>query len=672
MNAVTQTTPPPPPVLKESYEIVDRQAPFEDGFNWKTIAAALFVCLFMMPSSILISWSTGTGLGAASWVTVILFVEISKRALVKLKTQEVLLIYWISSGLVGAGPFGSWIWNQFLIQSPQAASIREWLPAWLAPSPDVFPEVYSGRTFFHAAWLLPLGIMLVTSILGMIHNLSSGYILYRLVNDIEKLPFPMAKVHALGATALAESSQGKETWRWRMFSAGAMAGMLWGAIYIGIPVVGGLFWDPPPMLIQIPFWDFTSTLTELGLCAVPLALSVDFFAFMAGWIIPWENVLGVFIGTLITFIAFPIMYSYGLLPHWENGFGALATGMTNGIDFGISFGIGIALLVAVAGIASTIRHVRRSLREAANSGGTGDSQPAKLPPGRGDISLWLAVAIWVASTLAMMGASWLMLNYSLRPGEVGISMVILFLMGFVYSPLVQYVNARMTGMMGGGSVGLPYLKEATVYLSGARGARVWFAPLMVDSGDAGVETFKQLELTRTKFGSYIKMACCSIVILFIFSFIYCSILWNMGPIPSSAFPYIQRFWPYQAIGQVMWVKTTLPAEPGVESIFSAFLHPQLIVAGVGVGALAMLLLRLLRAPAMLFYGLVFALGSQSFVTAIPMFLGAVLGRYVIRRRVGEEKWSAYAPLIMAGFGAGMGLAGLFAVGFALMWKAASG
>ena len=49
-----------------------------------------------------------------------------------------------------------------------------------------------------------------------------SYALFRLNSDYERLPFPFAPVNAQGATALAETTQGAETWRWRVFSAGAM------------------------------------------------------------------------------------------------------------------------------------------------------------------------------------------------------------------------------------------------------------------------------------------------------------------------------------------------------------------------------------------------------------------------------------------------------------------
>ncbi len=666
-----------------AYEIIDPSAPFESGFSWKTIAAAIFVGLVMLPASMLISMTTGMGVGsAADWMVVILFIEITKRALIRLKTQEVLMIYWIAASLMaaggaGGGPFGGWIWNQYLIQSPQAVGIRQWVPHWAIPNPDQFPDLYTTRTFFHSAWLWPFMVMLVATILGQVHNIASGYIMFRIFNDVEKLPFPMAKINAFGATALAESSAGKETWRWRMFSAGAMAGLIWGVLYIGIPVVGGLFWSPPPMLIKIPFWDFTTTLTNLGICAVPFVIALNVGVFMAGWVLPWRLVQGWMVGCLCLYIAFPILYQQGILVHWESGFGALATGMMNNIDFTISFQIGAGVLVAVVGIVSMLVSWRRQQNErrpaprAEAVGRTGTDRGA-LPKNRGDMPLWFAWLLWAGSTLLMVYFAWWLINRNLVSGEIGVGLFVLIIFGFLFSPLIQYINGRLNAVMGAGEIQLPYMREACIYLSGAKGARVWFAPLPLWLSGGVVSTFKQMELTRTRFTSYYKMVFYSFIIVLIFSGLYWALLWKMGPIPSSVYPFIQRIWPFNAIQQIMWIKTTLPSEAGATSIFSVFLHPNIVIAGFLIGVGVLLLMRVFRIPLLFFYGLIMSLGWMSLFDGLLMFLGGLMGRYLIAPRLGAKKWGAYAPLIMAGFGAGLGLAGLFCVGFSLMWKAATG
>ena len=53
----------------------------------------------------------------------------------------------------------------------------------------------------------------------------------------------------------------------------------------------------------------------------------------------------------------------------------------------------------------------------------------------------------------------------------------------------------------------------------------------------------------------------------------------------------------------------------------------------------------------------------------PQFLGAMLGRYYFRKRFGHVKWRAYAPILMAGYGCGVGLIGMTTVALKLISSA---
>ena len=54
---------------------------FEEGFNWTSLAGAIFIGLFMVPGAIYMGLLAGQGIGpAAQWVTVILFIEVARRA----------------------------------------------------------------------------------------------------------------------------------------------------------------------------------------------------------------------------------------------------------------------------------------------------------------------------------------------------------------------------------------------------------------------------------------------------------------------------------------------------------------------------------------------------------------------------------------------------------------
>jgi hypothetical protein len=51
-------------------------------------------------------------------------------------------------------------------------------------------------------------------------------------------------------------------------------------------------------------------------------------------------------------------------------------------------------------------------------------------------------------------------------------------------------------------------------------------------------------------------------------------------------------------------------------------------------------------------------------------VGALLGRFYFYKRFGA-RWRQYAPVLLAGFSCGMGLTGMFAMGFALILKSLS-
>lgn len=70
------------------------------------------------------------------------------------------------------------------------------------------------RILRQADWIKPIVLLLTVIVMQKINSLSLGYVLFRITNDIEKLPYPLASVQAGGATALAESSGAREGWRW--------------------------------------------------------------------------------------------------------------------------------------------------------------------------------------------------------------------------------------------------------------------------------------------------------------------------------------------------------------------------------------------------------------------------------------------------------------------------
>jgi hypothetical protein len=83
--------------------------------------------------------------------------------------------------------------------------------------------------------MIPILLLIGAQIIQRIDQFGLGYALYRITSDVEKLPFPMAPVGALGTMALAESTEEKQkSWKWRVFSIGGVIGL------VGTHVVGVL------------------------------------------------------------------------------------------------------------------------------------------------------------------------------------------------------------------------------------------------------------------------------------------------------------------------------------------------------------------------------------------------------------------------------------------------
>ena len=333
--------------MEEFRGLMEVPSTFEEGFNWKSLVGAIFIAIMMVPGAIYMSLLAGQGIGpAAQWVTVILFVEVARRAQQQLKRPEIFVLFYMAGAAMGA-PFFGLLWNQFYIhsQAAQATGIAAQLPAWFAPGLD--SSSYAVRSFFHADWLPVIGLIVFTTIFGNLSNMILGYGLFRLTSDIEKLPFPMAPVGAQGIMALAEDTGEKESanressWRWRVFSIGGALGLGYGIIYILLPTVTGALTGTPIQLLAIPFAETTAK-TSMFLPAVASGLCWDIGIVITGMVLPFFAVVGSFVGLLCTMIANPMMYHSGILSSWMPGDDTIATNFHNYLDFYFSFGIGIS------------------------------------------------------------------------------------------------------------------------------------------------------------------------------------------------------------------------------------------------------------------------------------------------------------------------------------------
>ncbi len=639
-----------------------QQIVYENGFTWKVFIGALFVGAIMLPGAIYLGLVAGQSLGgAAQWVTIVLFSEVARRSFLPLKRQEIYCLYYMAGALaatgfgqlpgISGGPFGQFIALQYLINSPAMAPVAPHLPGWIAPHRG--SAAYIHRTFIDSAWLIPICILLFNQIFDRMKWMGLGYMLFRVTSDVERLPFPLAPVAASGATALAEAATKEESWRWRVFSIGSIIGLVFGFFYLAIPIFTGIALSTPLTLLPIPFIDLTPS-TEHILPTSLIGYNPDLGAVLVGFVLPYQIVLGSFISSIVCQAINPILYYHGFFPDFIKGSPAIQAQISLSMDFWLSFGVGTQLAVAAIGLVavgkallfggSRMKTVKRA-------------SLASLNKQRGDFPWWAAIGVWLVAT-----TGYIILNHHFLVPLFPLPIIIFY--GLVWTPLNSYISARMMGLTGS-PVTFPYLNQAVVLSSHYHRPDIWFAPLPLNDYGPQAQKFREIELTGTKFSSIVKLEIFMLPVILAASFIYWGFLWHTTDIPSSQFPYAQKFWPINAVQTAMFSQINAVGHGPSSWVMRAIKRP-VIGVGFGVGIALYCIIALFKAP-LLFYGVVGGIGQFPHFT-IPTFVGALLGRFYFAKRFGFERWNLYAPVLLAGFACGTGLIGMAAIAIALISK----
>ena len=648
--------------LREFRELMAPPDHWDDGFGLKAMIGGLFVGLIMTPASMYMSLVIGPNdMGpAAQWVTIILFIEVARRSFTVLSRPEIFVLYYMAgASLVSSSGL---LWNQFPINSDamRKFNIATAIPSWVAPQS---PDVLAARSFFHPAWVAPIGLMVLGQFLGRIDNFGLGYVMYRLTSDVEKLPFPMAPVAAQGITALADASGGRETWRWRVFSFGAMLGMAFAVVYVALPAVSSAVIGEAISIFPLPWKDLTSN-TETFLPAVPMILSFNLGLLISGMVLPYGAMIGSFVGLIVCIVANPLLYKFGVLRNWAPGIGAPTTIMSNTVDFYFSFGLGLTAAIAVIGIIQVVHGMRRSREE----GGVDWKALFRPPPGRGDFSIWLALAVYVFTMGATILIAYVLLNNAHKAGlgsPITKTLLGVFVFyGFIYTPIISYVGARMEGIVGM-TVQIPFVKEATFILTGYQGAAIWFAPFPVHNYGAQTLYFRKTELTGTKITSMIKAELFVFPIIVVATVVFSQFIWRIAPVPSGAFQYADKMWEVNAYRQGLMYSATMPG--GEHGAFAEAFKPWYLVAGLGLALVAYASLRYFGLGVLLVYGVIRGLDQATPEVILPQFAGALLGKYYFAPRFGTM-WPQYRVVFFAGYSCGVGLIAMLSLGIVFMSK----
>ncbi|HAT10381.1 MAG TPA: peptide transporter [Planctomycetes bacterium] len=635
---------------------------FSEGFSLHTLIGVILIALILVPGALYMQLLAGQGVGAAAqWVTLILFLEVAKRANAKIGRAQIFVLFYMAGTFAYQNVHATPLWNQFLARSEAALSfgLAGQFPEWFAPSD---PAAYESRSFLTSAWIPAIGLLVFKQFFSRLDSAVAGFGLFRLTSDIEKLPFPMAPIGAQGMMALADDLDGQDRsggWRWRVFSIGSALGLVFGAVYIAIPTLSANFWGEANKysVLPIPFVE-TSHYTSGILPAVATGLSFDFSQLIVGMVLPFWAMVGSFIGLIVTLVLNPVLYHVGVLRTWIPGDSTVETMFKNSVDFYLSFGIGISLAVAVVGIWGMLRTLRRK-RDLDAAEAAAGTKPVGLPEGRGDIPNRWILGIYVVATLLYIAVSGWLVDW-----HTGVLLVLVFF-GFIYTPLISYVTARLEGIAGQ-VVEIPFIRELSLIVSGYNGIAVWFIPLPQANYGTQTVLYRQAELTGTKFTSLWKAEAAIFPAMLVMTLLFASFIWGLAEIPSGIYPYAQQIWELDAKNACLVFSSTA----GGYSQFQEALSGPVVGIGLVLGTTLFGALSAMAAPVTLCYGVVRGLGQTMPHVIIPQIIGALLGRYYFEKKLGLM-WGQYVPVLAAGVSCGFGLVSMLCIGIVFLVKSSN-
>lgn len=647
--------------------------PCENGFTWRALIGALFIAFVMFPGIIFMGLMIGEDMGnAADWVVIILFVEIARRSFMTLKKQELYILKYTVSQLstfaggtaLGGGIFAFLVFQRYMRNSEDFHNfgIARQVPDWWAPYGDA---AYEGG-FLSQVWWPVLAVTIGGMLLNKLCQLSLGFLAYKVTVDVEKLPFPLAPIQAEGAIALAESSADKDKKGFRQycFSIGVMCGAAFSIFYTGIPILTSAFFGKSLQLIPIPFLDLTPHI-ESVLPGAILGITLNAALLFTGFVIPWRIAVGMFTSTVFFQVFLnTVLQQNGLLPSWAPGKDAIQTHVAATLDLYLSVGIGTSFAIFAVGLFGMIKAIRGYSKKK-KQGDTGGEGPdlSKFwyhDKGRGDPSTKAMVVLWLAVSVAFVLLSNHLINHGAAPEDrFHIGWLIGF--AFIWTPMNTYINARMSGIAGQ-NAGVPFVFESAIFASGYRKLNIWFAPMPLHNYGHTADLFRVCELTRTKISSIFKAELLIFPLMLFASFIFWSYITGLGPIPSDQYAYVQKFWPVHAQMRAVWASSMQDGQP----VLLEALKPGVIGTAFGAAVAAFASFSWLGISAQYLYGAIAAVNQYPHM-AVTIFTGACLGRFVLAKKFGRERWQNFAPILAVGFGAGLGLVAMFCIAVNFLW-----
>ncbi len=626
---------------------------WRSGLTWRVVLAILYGAVVLMPVAIWGELMIGT-VGNLTWAVVILFYWLSLLYGSPLTRQEILVMLAAVSTAIYAGTglsFHHMFFRVWFSNSPvvKLYHLDKLLPYWWVPECELI-RTQALRTFLHPSWLPVIFTSLVFWGLNLVIGLTLGFFYYHLFAEVEKLPFPMARVSVEVIVGLEE----REPMRMRVFVLFALLGFVYSFIAYGIPVLSQAAIGYAVTLIPYPWHDMTETFRDV-LPGAMIGIDTNLGTYLFGMILPYEVVVSMFAGSIISsVIGNPIIVWYypELIPEW--------VGFPKGLKledilfwsrlyvwYIVSVGVGFAVF------ADQLIRGRKGLSRAIKSLARLSKEARRL----GYLPLHVILGVYLAATVSWL----LLLEFVLIPGFPVLPLFFLIVVWPFVFGLISVRTYAETGF----PLEVRFLNEnvltATMELYGIPvysrlGIWPWFAPLSVDYGGGWVGTLYVCRGVGCTFSSYIKavfLVAAPVAILL--NLIYSEYLWKMTPVPSPMFRHAQIYWPIDAAQRILWYTRKLYS-----------MNLSLLVGSFAATLAASTALRLLHvpfSPAGLLYGI-----SSPLPGPLAVFIGATVARLVEKVSRGRINVRRYAYIMTGGYGVGMAVAMAISVSLAIFIK----
>jgi len=632
-------------------EAKNRVEEWKSGLTWRVILAIIYGAVVLMPVEIWGSLMIGT-IPRLTWAVVIFFYWLSLLYGKPLTKQEILVMFAAVGTAIYAGVglnFSGMFYRVWFSNSPiaYAYGLNKYLPSWYVPANELI-RTQALRTFLHPSWLPVFAVSALFWILNVIIGLSLGFFFYQLFVEVEKLPFPMARVSVEVITELEE----REPMRMRIFIVFALLGFIYSLIAYGVPVLSQAIVGYQITLIPYPWLDMTATFQE-SLPGSMIGLDTNLLSYMMGFILPQNVVICMFIGSFISsVIGNPIVVWYfpELIPKWVNfpwGMRLADILFWSSIYVWYSVSIGMAFAVlgeqiikGRKGLVTAFRNLMKLTYEARRIG---------------MFSLKLILVLYLTLTILWFS----IVAFILIPGFPIPPLIFLIIIWPIIYGFITIRAFAETGFY----IEIPHfipnililtMESYKIPIHSKLGIWPWFTPLGVSSGQGWCSTFFVCKGVRCTFSSYIKaVLLIATPITIVLNLIYSEYLWRISPIPSPLFPYAQIFWPVTAAQRALWY---------TRKIYG--LNPSLILYSLVGTAIVQVITTILKIP-FSSVGLLWGIGSP-LPSPLAVFIGLLIFRLACRIfRKEENVIRRYAYLMVGGYSVGLAVAMATAISIAI-------